>query len=379
MTTLPTLYKRTKTGAIQVCSILVSADTYTVVFGKLNGKMQSKTTTCKPKNVGKSNETTGPQQAILEAESKYRSKIDEGYSLNQEPDSEVELPMKVKIYQESKHLVDWQGGVTVSPKLNGVNGEFKFKLVNGKLKLFSRGGLEYPMLEHLKPTILKVLQLSGETSLNVELYKHGWHLQDITAAVKAFKPDTHEFPTSKIEAHIFEVPSRTNSYVHTMTKIAAITSAINKANIKQKLPILVDTVPFYEVTNEAEIDTWFDRVVDNFEGLIVRNNRCEYRYNERSSDVFKYKKALDAEYEIVGYNIDKNDHVVYVCTTKNGKRFSVKRKGTNEQRLADALVVKTNIGKFLTIEYETLSKDLIPQKPVGLNFRDCDINGDPLI
>lgn len=376
MKTLPTLYKKTKTGATQVCSITIQDDTYTVTFGQLGGKMQSKTTTCKPKNINKINETTGFMQAIFEANSKHKSKIDEGYSLNPEPDSEVELPMKVKIYQDSKHLLDWQGGATASPKLNGVNGEFK--LINGQLKLFSRGGLEYPMLEHLKPTILKVLQRSGETSLNVELYKHGWHLQDITAAVKAFKPDTHEFPTSEIEAHIFEVPSRTNSYIHTMTKIHAITSAIEDSNTQRGLLTQVSVIAFYEVTNESEIDTWFNKAIDDgYEGLIVRNNRCEYKYNQRSSDVFKYKKALDAEYQVTNYNIDKNNHVVYVCTTPNGKEFSVKRKGTNEQRLLDASNAKSNIGKFLTVEYETLSKDLIPLKPVGLNFRDCDEAGNP--
>ena len=378
MKILPTLYKKTKTGAIQVCSISILADTYTVTFGKLNGKMQHKTTTCKPKNVGKINETTGSQQALAEANSKHKSKLDEGYSLNQEPDSEVQLPMKVKTYQDCKHLLDWEDGVTVSPKLNGVNGEFK--LVNGELKLFSRGGLEYPMLEHLKPTTLTVLKKSGETSINVELYKHGWHLQDITAAVKAFKPDTHEFPTSEIEAHIFEVPSRTNSYIHTMTKIHAITSAMEDSNDQRGLRTQVSVIAYYEVTSEADIDNWFNKVIKyNYEGLIVRNNRCKYKYNERSSDVFKYKKALDAEYQVVNYNIDKNRHAVYVCTTLNGKEFSVKRKGTNEERLLDASNATNNIGKFLTVEYETLSKDSIPLKPVGLNFRDCNTNGDPLV
>jgi len=34
------------------------------------------------------------------------------------------------------------------------------------------------------------------------------------------------------------------------------------------------------------------------------------------------------------------------------------------------------IGKWLKIEYEMLSKDLTPLKPVGITFREVDINGE---
>ena len=49
---LDTLYKQGKT-AIQVCIISAIGDTVTVEFGQLNGKMQSKSTVCTAKNVGR--------------------------------------------------------------------------------------------------------------------------------------------------------------------------------------------------------------------------------------------------------------------------------------------------------------------------------------
>ena len=55
---LETLYKQGKTGSIQVCNISAIDDTVTVEFGQLNGKMQSKSTVCTAKNVGRANQTS---------------------------------------------------------------------------------------------------------------------------------------------------------------------------------------------------------------------------------------------------------------------------------------------------------------------------------
>ena len=61
-----------------------------------------------------------------------------------------------------------------------------------------------------------------------------------------------------------------------------------------------------------------------------------------------------------------------------GKECAVKLKlkGTNEERLAMAANAGSYIGKYLTVEYEMLSKDGVPQKPVGQYFRQVDANGE---
>jgi len=50
---LPTLYKYTKTGAVQVCNISYQSSTFTVTFGQLDGAMQIKNTVCFTTNEGK--------------------------------------------------------------------------------------------------------------------------------------------------------------------------------------------------------------------------------------------------------------------------------------------------------------------------------------
>ena len=56
MTKLNTLYKTSAKGATQVVNISYEGNSYTVEWGQKDGKQQTKTTECFPKNVGKSNE-----------------------------------------------------------------------------------------------------------------------------------------------------------------------------------------------------------------------------------------------------------------------------------------------------------------------------------
>ena len=70
---LPTLYKKTTTGATQMWEIEVENDKFRTISGQLDGKkITNKWTTCTPKNVGKANATTGAEQAIKEAEAKHQ-------------------------------------------------------------------------------------------------------------------------------------------------------------------------------------------------------------------------------------------------------------------------------------------------------------------
>ncbi len=74
-----TLYGVDKTLEVKEWSVWTEDDTVVVEWGKLDGKKQTKKTVCKPKNVGRSNETTPSQQAELEAQSKWNKQYDKYY------------------------------------------------------------------------------------------------------------------------------------------------------------------------------------------------------------------------------------------------------------------------------------------------------------
>ena len=350
---LPRLYKPTKTGAIQICDISVSGAVVSTTFGQLDGKLQTSTDTCSPKNTGRSNETTAEQQAILEAQSKFAKQVKSGYSQELTSTPTVQLPQKVKTYQDNKHLVSYSCYAT--PKYNGLNGTY-WLLPDKTLKLTSRGGDELPPIPHLEPTILKMMEHFKTTCINGELYISGESLQNITSAVK--KPKEL---SKSLEFIPFELP-------------------LVSAPYKDKVALLIKYIPIVYITREEMLEEFYAATVGaGYEGVVIYNTDSIYQFNQRSSTVLKYKPVADAEYKILSYTTDRNGHPVFTCETHDGKQFKVKPKGTDEERKQ----IITNFdsqykNNYYKIEYEMLSDSGIPLKPVGISLRACDSNAEPL-
>ena len=370
---LTRLYKTASSGATQVIDMEIIGDTYTRTWGQLDGKMQTKATTAKGKNIGKANETTPEAQAIIEAEAVWVKKQKANYSTSIEAPVTVKLPMKVNVYQ--KHMKKLVFPVYTSVKLNGVNSEYR--MVDRELKLLSRGGEEYPIPKHQEVQVRILMDHLGTTSLNGEMYHHGSFLQEIMAATKK-----HNDLTPSLQFCIFDFPEVEGTYQERCSSMYA----------KDAMPdVYTPALPFVHVgmaNSHEDLDAQHaEAVAAGYEGIMIRNADGLYEYNTRSLDVFKYKVAEDAEFVVTGFNIDKNGHAVFICDANycNGtipsdedapREFKVKLKGTNEERLAMAAVADTYIGKFLKVEFEMLSLDGIPQKPVGIMFRKVDEHGE---
>ena len=119
-------------------------------------------------------------------------------------------------------------------------------------------------------------------------------------------------------------------------------------------------------------------MLSGFEGSVIYNSDAMYEFNVRSSSVLKYKGTLDLEVKLLSYNVDKNGHPVFNAIY-NGKEFKVKPKGTDKERKDIISNFESQYkDKWYKIEYETLSKDGTPLKPIGLGLRDCDETGEPL-
>ena len=65
---MKTLYKKDSKGKVRQWDVSVSDSTITVSSGLLDGKKTSQVTACKGKNIGKANETSPEEQALLEAQ-----------------------------------------------------------------------------------------------------------------------------------------------------------------------------------------------------------------------------------------------------------------------------------------------------------------------
>ena len=74
------LYSKDASGNVRVWWMEQENDKYRANSGVVDGAIvTSAWTTCKPKNTGKKNATTGTEQAATEIESKYTKRLKKGY------------------------------------------------------------------------------------------------------------------------------------------------------------------------------------------------------------------------------------------------------------------------------------------------------------
>jgi len=114
----PILYHTAKTGATHQWEVESIGDQIVVKHGQVGGVQTTATTVATPKNIGRSNETTGSQQAEIEAAALHKYKLDRTYSLTpSEAKDVVLLPMLAHPMAKYEHKITYP--VSVQPKLDG--------------------------------------------------------------------------------------------------------------------------------------------------------------------------------------------------------------------------------------------------------------------
>jgi DNA ligase-1 len=192
----PMLYAKASTGKIKQWQVSVTdAEDGTAVLWTTHGYIDGKQT-AKPKpitagkNIGKSNATTPREQAISEAESAYKQKLDKKY-ITEVPTSEnvpdIWLPMLAKKYDDHKNKIIFP--CMVQPKLNGVRCLAR-KVSNDHIDFTSRKGKSYnATLGHLLPHLLQIMDIGQ--FFDGEVYLHGWGFQKIIRRVKKLREDSN--------------------------------------------------------------------------------------------------------------------------------------------------------------------------------------------
>jgi DNA ligase 1 len=358
---MPTLYHKGKSGKIYSWVISTKGKEISVTYGIVDGKKTTTTQIAKGKNIGKKNATTNSQQAELEARSMWQHKLDNKYSQTKEESREtVFLPMLAHDYTKQKKKPAFP--FDVQPKLNGCRCMAFWK--DGQIYLMSRGGKQYHV-----PRVEQELSFSlpKDFIADGELYIHGMLLQDIMHIVK--HPESDE--QIALEYRIYD-----GFYVgHPDTKWSVREVDLCKifqseaANIQPHIKKVVTD----EVNNNTELQQFQQGyIAQGYEGVIIRLSDGLYDLGQRSRYLLKLKTFQDAEYKIVGFEqATGNDigTVVWVCETKDHKQFSVRPKGTREQRTEYYNTAPSYLGRLLTVKYQEDSKDGIPLFPVGMCIR----------
>lgn len=357
------LYKKDSKGKIRVLNIYTDGAKLIQESGLYGGKLVVNSTICKPKNVGRSNETTAEEQAVLEKDAKIKDKLTKGYFTNIEDAKQVEviLPMLAKDYKKESHKIDWEKhDVFAQPKLDGMR--CLAHIVNGKLfKLESRDGKiitdTTDALDHIV-NALKSPRIGGNIILDGELYAHGYSFQENMQMIKSKKENSEE-----IKFHVYDTV-RTNMrfsgrYIITRDCV----KLINNDNI-----LLVPTVKLKVESNLKKAHTVF--IKNGYEGTIVRLNNEFYKPNVRSSQLLKYKDFKDIACKIIDIGPAKRRPTWGRPVVEwNGVQFACGTKMSHKER-EELLKNKSNyIGKTAEIRYFEESDTGVPRFPVMVGIR----------
>jgi DNA ligase-1 len=344
------------------------------------------------KNLGKKNETTPVQQAVLEARSLWNKKKASGYVEEGAPaggagkgsgsataaaslvssratkiTESVPLPMLAHKWPEKKKHITFP--CYVQPKFDGTRTLALCGKKPGYPCLFSRQRKAYPHLEHIAAICQR---LPRGLILDGELYRHDMDFQSIVGTVKKKTlTKANEAKQALIQFHCYDFIDLELTFEERLLNLKAFFE-----EYKEVLGDVIVLCPTKRVTKEDDLKIMHDRyVAEGYEGLIIRNAEGLYAVGERSTDLLKMKEFQDEEYEIVGFREGEGREaglVIWELKTKDGKLFRCRPQGTHEERRELFEKGKDYIGQRLTVRFQELTADGIPRFPIGIGIRDYE-------
>ena len=420
---LPRLFGIDSKGKERFWEISWENDTVTVEHGCVDGKSISSSRTFEGKNIGRKNETLPEEQARLEAEKgwitqvykkKYQAKDKKGISwckkireaaekqngvtndlsaiLRGEDISrhlkarktstvqktEVRSTQSQKWEDRALKYFDVKKGVWIQPKYDGVR-VIALLDSEGETRFISRGLKEYPHLNLLKRRVGRILSENKGLILDGELYAHslcgepiykGTKVFDFVASEKTLGEDmkfdviaavgkpTRSTPhplEDQLQFNVFDVVADQKQ----SERIARLETLFSEYSSKS-----VIMAPTIRLSSLDQIQKYHEQfTVDGYEGTILRAESPTYEQGKRSLYIRKYKDMQDAEFEIVGSQLDSGvdkEFFVFILKTDSDTEFRAKPMGTRERRLEMYSNRKNLIGSYATVKFQKLSKDGIP-------------------
>jgi len=334
----PILYKYTNKKQVQQWQIVVVKNSFYTKEGIQDGVLtESKPTYCKPKNVGKSNETTGEEQALKEAEAKFTKKLDAGYNEVLSEDKKFFEPMLAHNLEDYKDLL-FTVRTFIQPKLDGL------RCINKDNTQKSRNGKEYFACPHLN---------QSDTTLDGELYNHGLKedFNKIVSLCKKKKPTEEELEESKniVQMWVYDLPDYEAVFSERQKVLGLVLDILDNPNYVE--------VPTYEVKSLEEIEKYHEQFLEQgYEGSIIRLDLGPYE-KKRSKQLLKKKDFIDEEFKILeaiegeGNRVGTIGKFVLDLNDGTGRTFESNVKGDFTYLKKVWKDRKKYIGKSATVKY----------------------------
>jgi len=335
----PKLYKYTTLGQIQSWQIFTSGDAYWTEEG-IHEITKSDPTICIGKNIGRSNETSPQEQAVLEAQAKWDKKIKSGYNEVLTKEKKFFQPMLAHERAKYEKLL-FTVRTFVQPKLDGIRA-YEDKL------LFSRTGERIVSCPHLE---------CGFIGLDGELYNHVLKedFNQIISLVRKTKPDSADLANCAklIQYWVYDYPYNSDLVFSERYKLLQ--------NDFKNFPDTYKLVPMYEVFCLEDIEKYHEQFLsEGYEGSIIRLDLGGYE-NKRSKQLLKYKNWIDEEFIILDVHLGTGNRSDVANTLSvqlpNGVICKPTMTGTYEYMKSVWDNRKDIIGKQATVKYFGITPD----------------------
>lgn len=302
---------------------------------------------CKPKNVGRANETTAEEQAIKEAAAKVAKRA--------KKENRAIKPMLAQPFSEKKAV--WP--CLVQPKLDGVRCIAYWEKRHGKeyVVLQSRGGDPYPV-KH----VIKALEsfLPKSTILDGELYIHGMSLQQITSLVKRWQEGSEG-----VQYVVYDTVDTEEQFRDRQNEARGLIMRERPDHIK-----ILETSTCACAADLLAFEQTF--LEEGYEGVIVRDPNATYQPGKRFRGLMKLKRWVDDEFEIVGWKMGEGKYEgvpILRCKNVAGDEFDCNPPGDMAARNALGEDPDALIGQMLTVKFFDYTDAGLPHYPVGVAIR----------
>jgi DNA ligase-1 len=375
------LFKLNRRGGVQEFEVIAREIEAGAVLitrkGIVGGAIQEDIEPQYPKNVGRANETTPWQQALIMADSKVSKLGDKGYKVY--PDyppmkqliEELEalegtdingnlIPMRAKAEMKLiEECLEEYGYGYLQRKFDGVRAVTRKDSTHHDIR--SRNGKFWEYLDHILedlPNLPDGWQYDGE------MYHHDRSLQQIVSMVKREQEANKE-----IQYRVYDLMGTGLPYKERKKRLARILR-FRGDSIKK--------VKTYKVHSMEEVTELFSQFkAEGYEGAMFRTPEDLYDPGGfRSNFLIKVKDFLEEEFEIIGVEeATGRDEgtAIFVCKTDDGQEFNVRPMGTRELR-KDYLenFEEKYLGKMLTVRFQQWTDDGKPFHHRGVIIRDYE-------
>lgn len=358
-----TLYQKDQTGKIRYWYMQRDLDlrgSYRSVSG-IQGREDtsqqiSEWSFAEGKNVGKVNETTADEQAVLIINSTYRIRKEQGYAETVEASGKKFFqPMLAAKYfglPQKKRDELFKDKVYIQPKLDGI------RCIVTKDGMFSRHGKEIISAPHIRRSLEPVFKKYPDLILDGELYNHDLSedFNQIISLARKTKPTREDLEASaqKIQYWIYDLPSSPEGFWKRNWDLTDIW-----VEFEDIFDIYCVSVETHLCCSDKEVLNRLENYVgQGYEGAIVRLDK-PYE-NKRTNSLLKVKKFEDEEFTILDIEEGRGNlagKAGRVIVDVDGKRVSAGLKFSHD----DAAEIWRNreqyIGKKATIKYFSRTPD----------------------